>query len=163
MNLDLERKTAFVSGSTRGIGLAIVRGLLAEGANVVINGRDAQVLKDTRTAFEEEFDPDRVLASEGDLTDIPTIEKALTATKARFDGLDVLVANLGSGAAKPGWRLEPGDWREVFEKNFDGAVRLVTAALPLIIERRGAVTLIGSIAGLEGLPARTSTAKSAGR
>lgn len=153
MNLELEGKTAFVSGSTRGIGRAIVRGLASEGANVVISGRDEPALENTRRAFAEDFGSDRVLACAGDLTDVPTIEKAIAATKTRFGGLDILVANLGGSTARSGWRPEPEQWREDFEKNFDGTVRLVTAALPLLIESRGSATLIGSIAGLEGLPA----------
>ena len=164
MDLDLAGRVAFVAGSSRGIGRAIAGAFLAEGARVVVTGRHADALSRTVRAFEEEHGEDNLLACPGDLSESGGISRALDATAQRWGKLDCLVANIGSGTAKPGWRLDQEDWDTGFDVNFQASVDLVQAALPAMVQaRRGAVTFVSSIVGLEAVnaPLTYSAAKAA--
>jgi 3-oxoacyl-[acyl-carrier protein] reductase len=164
MDLHLDAKVAFVAGSSRGIGRAIAQAFLVEGARVVVTGRDGDTLGQTVSAFEAEFGGERVLAQRGDLSQPEEISAALAATRERWGEIDCLVANIGSGTAKPGWQLSQADWDGVFDVNLWGSLRLVEAALPDMVQaRRGSITLIASIVGLESVnaPLPYSAAKAA--
>lgn len=152
MNLDLENKVAFVAGSSRGIGLAVARGFLAEGARVVLTGRDEAALAKAR--HELGADETRLLAIAGDLSQTDGIDAALARTRERFGFIDMLVANIGSGRGQPGWTADAGEWVRLLEVNLLASVRLATAALPAMVERKsGSVVFVSSIAGLEASPA----------
>jgi 3-oxoacyl-[acyl-carrier protein] reductase len=154
MDLGLNNKIAFVAGSSRGIGRAIAQAFLTEGARVVITGRNAESLNQTAAEFEAEFGPEPLLARRGDLSQPEEISEALSHTHERWGTLDCLVANIGSGTAKPGWDLSPDDWKAVFEANFWSSVRLTEAVLPGMLEaQRGTIIFISSIAGTESINA----------
>ena len=164
MELDLAGKVAFVSGSSRGIGKAIARSFLSEGACVVVTGRRAESLTQTVGDFESDFGPGNVLGFQGDLTDPQQISHAVTATVERWGRVDCLVANIGSGISRPGWQLDEGDWDSAFEVNIASSARLVQAALPAMVnEGRGSIIFISSIVGLESVnaPLAYSAAKAA--
>jgi 3-oxoacyl-[acyl-carrier protein] reductase len=164
MDLHLTDKVAFIAGSSRGIGRAIARAFLAEGARAVITGRNAGSVAETSTAFQEEFAPERVLAFSGDLSDPKQIAAALAKTREQWGTIDILVANIGSGRAAQGWYLSQADWDGVFEANLWPAVRLMEAGLPAMVEAgRGVVIFIASIAGREsiGAPLTYGAAKAA--
>lgn len=164
MDLGLQDKIAFVAGSSRGIGRAIARGFLQEGARVAITGRNAAALTATAEELIGEFGADRVLSHSGDLSDAEQIATALALTTARWGGIDCLVANIGSGTARPGWDQGQAEWDRVFEGNLWASVRLVEAALPTMLEAGGgSITLISSIVGLESVnaPLTYSAAKAA--
>lgn len=164
MDLGLSGKVAFVAGSSRGIGRAIARAFLAEGSRVVITGRRPEPLTETMVAFEREFSPECVLAIPGDLSQPETITEALASIRARWGSIDCLVANVGSGTAKPGWDLAETDWQAVFEVNFWTSRRLAEAVLPELTQaRRGSIIFIASIAGVESVsaPLSYSAAKAA--
>lgn len=164
MDLQLADKVAFVGGSSRGIGRATARAFLAEGARVVVTGRDAEALGETAREFEGEFGQDRLFAFAGDLTDAETIARALNETRSRWGCVDCLVSNVGSGTAAAGWRLTPADWDAAFQTNLWSAVRLVEAALPAMSEAGGgSIVLVASIVGLESVnaPLTYSAAKAA--
>jgi 3-oxoacyl-[acyl-carrier protein] reductase len=98
------------------------------------------------------------------LTQGQPIRKALAQVHERWGRLDALIANIGSGHGTLGWQVDAAEWTGVFETNFHGAVRLVTEALPQMVEaKRGGIVLISSIAGVESSPAPLpySSAKSA--
>lgn len=162
--MGLAGKVALVAGASRGIGLAIARGFLAEGARVVITGREEMALDAARRNLEVEAAADRVLGVPGDMTDPATIEGVLARAVAAFGGLDAVVANVGSGTARAGWELTREDWEQGLRTNFLGGVTLATAAFPHLIERGGgSVTFISSIAGTEAIdaPITYSAAKAA--
>ncbi|MDT5269273.1 MAG: 3-oxoacyl-[acyl-carrier protein] reductase [Acidobacteriota bacterium] len=153
-----------MGGSSRGIGHAVARAFLAEGARVTITARDPRPLEEAERAFTAEFGAERVHAFAGDMTDAETIARAIGETSGRWGALDCLVANVGSGTAKPGWQLTQEDWDAAFLMNFRGSVRLVEAALPALVEAgRGSVVLVASIVGLESVnaPLTYSAAKAA--
>lgn len=154
MDLQLTGKVAFVGGASRGIGLSIAAAFLREGTRVVLTGRQEGALSAAAAGFAKEFGQERVLACRADLSNPEGIGSALQATRDRWGGIDCLVANVGSGTARPGWQLSEADWEQVFQVNLWSSVRLVEAVLPQMVEaRRGSVVLINSIVGVESLPA----------
>jgi len=163
MDLNLANRVALVAGSSRGIGRAIARAFLSEGARVVLTGRNADALRETVAVFEHEFSRDSVLAWAGDLSQSKHISTVVEGTQRRWGRIDCLVANVGSGSGKRGWQLAAEDWYEAFEFNFWASLRLVDALLPAMVEAKGGtITFIGSIVGLESIdaPLPYSAAKS---
>lgn len=136
MNLQLTDQVAFIAGSSRGIGRAIAAALLAEGARIVLTGRDSDSL--TRTHEELAATPDlhhRILAISGNFSDPETIEDAFNLTIGRFGQIDHLIANLGTGSGKPGWNQDESEWIRLFDANFFASVRLAQAAIPHLSHR----------------------------
>lgn len=164
MDLQLKGRVALVAGSSRGIGKAIARAFLAEGCRTVITARQSESLVQTKSEFEAEFGPEQVLACNGDLTQTETIQKILAQVQERWNRLDCLVANVGSGSGKGGWSLSESDWSGLFENNLWGSVRLLSEALKEMTHaRRGSIVLIASITGIESTlaPLPYSAAKAA--
>ena len=163
MDLGLTDKVVLVAGSSRGIGLATAEAFLAEGALVAISGRDSDVLQNAHEQLQAAH-PDRVIALAGDLTTREGTEKSVGQVADAWHHPDVVVANIGDGAVQPGWDVTDEDWEAALNTNFLGAMRLVRAALPSMVERgSGAITLVSSIAGREsiGAPLTYASTKSA--
>jgi 3-oxoacyl-[acyl-carrier protein] reductase len=164
MDLGLHDKVAFIAGSSRGIGLAIARTFLHEGAKVIITGRNTESLEEARALLTAEAEPQRVLFIRGDMTDSTDIRCALDETVAAFGGIDAVVANVGSGTARGGWDLNLDDWQSALDINLLGSMVLASAALPHLIARGDRnLTFISSIAGCEAInaPVTYSAAKAA--
>ena len=164
MDLHLQDKVAFVAGSTRGIGLAIARAFLDEGAKVTITGRGGESLDEARAWLADGSRDNRILAIQGDMVRREDIKRALDETVTTFDGIDAVVANVGSGTAKGGWELDEDDWSSVLDMNLRGSASLATLSIPHLLERgSGSLTFISSIAGAEsiGAPIPYGAAKAA--
>jgi len=155
MDLGLNGKVAFVAGSSRGIGKAIARSFLSEGANVVITGRGPEALAQTRAELAAEFGDDRLLAFEGDLTRAGPIDSVLALTTERFGTVDCLVANIGNALTEEtGWNIAPESWDADMASNFWSGVLLVQKALPAMLEAgRGSIVFTNSVVGVEAHPA----------
>lgn len=163
MDLQLSNQVAFIAGSSRGIGRAIAATLLAEGANIVLTGRDGASLRTTAAELTTPATRDRILAVRGDFTHAETIARALDLTVKHFGRLDHLVANLGTGSGKPGWDQPEEEWHRLFELNFFAGTRLTQAALPHLLKNtvhpteihrtRGSILYISSIVAVEATPA----------
>ena len=136
MDLHLDGQVAFVAGSSRGIGRAIAAALLAEGASIVLTGRDEASLKATQAELTTRETDHRVLAVRGDFTNAETIARAFDRTLGHFDRLDHLIANLGAGSGTPGWDAPAEEWTRLFELNFFASVRLTQAALPHLLAKK---------------------------
>src|SRR5580658_10413509 len=114
MDLQLNGKTALVSGSTAGIGLAIAQALAREGASVIVNGRtEERVQAAMKTSG----------AAYGMTADLAT-EAGARQLFERFDQVDILVNNLGIFEPKPFGEITDDDWRRFFEANVLSGVRL---------------------------------------
>lgn len=155
MDLKLTDQVVFVAGSSRGIGRAIAGALLAEGAKVVLTGRGTESLEEATAALATKENYERILPIAGDFGDPATIAAAYDRTLAHFGRLDHLIANLGTGAGKPGWDQSPEEWDRLFEANFFASVKLTQAALPHLLgnEAGGSILYISSIVAVEATPA----------
>jgi 3-oxoacyl-[acyl-carrier protein] reductase len=155
MDLGLNNQVAFIAGSSRGIGKAIAAALLAEGAGVVLTGRDEASLHTAESELAGQYNPEKIFAIQGDFSDAATIAQAFQQTLKHFGRFDHLIANLGTGSGKPGWDQPEEEWRRLFEVNFFASTRLAQAALPHFLSNPtgGSILFIASIVAIEATPA----------
>jgi serine 3-dehydrogenase len=137
-------KTAFVTGATAGIGLATVRTLVANGWRCVATGRRQERLD----ALVAELGADKVHAACFDVRDTGALDGALAALPEGFRDVDLLVNNAGlAQGLSPAQSADLNDWHTMIDTNITAMVVLTRKLLPLLIERRGAIIAIGSVAG----------------
>ena len=139
-------KVALVTGGGSGIGAATARRLAADGWGVAITGRRPEPLD----ALADEFD---ALALPGDVGERADAEAAVAATVEHFGGLDGLVLNAGRSGA-PGSLLEvdPDGFADVHRVNVLGSLVTARAAIRPLLERKGALVAVSSVAGLRAAP-----------
>ncbi|MFI1996560.1 oxidoreductase [Actinoplanes sp. NPDC020271] len=138
MNLGMSGKSVVVTGASRGIGLAVTRALVAEGANVVAVARGESA----------ELSALAVHPVIADLTDPQAPATVVEAARSAFGRLDVLVNNVGAVRARVGGfaSVTDDDWLQTFQINFFSAVRMTRAALaPMIAAGSGSIVTVGSV------------------
>lgn len=141
MNLQLENKTALITGSTKGIGFAIARALAGEGASVILNGRtaasvNAAVKKIGKTA-------------RGVVADLSTAAGCAKVVE-QADRIDILVNNAGIFEPKPFAEIPDADWDRFYQVNVMAAVRLTRAFFPSMLQRNwGRIVFISSESGIQ--------------
>jgi NAD(P)-dependent dehydrogenase (short-subunit alcohol dehydrogenase family) len=141
MDLKIVDKLALVSGSTKGIGLAIATALAREGARVVINGRSDASVAAAKTQILSSVPAAIIEGFAGDLA----TPQAAEILGQRFPSVDILVNNLGIFEPKPFEQLPDEDWRRFFEVNVLSGVRLSRLYLPGMKERDwGRIVFISS-------------------
>ncbi|MEU6552473.1 SDR family oxidoreductase [Streptomyces sp. NPDC046915] len=114
---DIGGRTALVTGSSRGIGLALARGLLQAGCTVVLNGRDADRLAETAAALPG----DRVRTAAFDVTDGPSVAAGIAEVEERVGPLDILVNNAGMQLRAPLLEFTDSDWHRILDTNLTSA------------------------------------------
>jgi NAD(P)-dependent dehydrogenase (short-subunit alcohol dehydrogenase family) len=142
----LADKVAVVTGASSGIGKAIARQYLAEGAKVVVFGRNAAGLAEVSSAAS-----DRVLVVTGDVTRPPDLARLASAAVERFGRIDVVVPNAGIARVVPFADSTPETIHQQFSVNFVGAVETVRACLPYMAEG-GSVLFITTFLTQIGFP-----------
>src|SRR5260221_14518521 len=125
MDLKLENKLALVSGSTAGIGYAIAAALAQEGADVIINGRTENAVKEA-VARLKAASGGKVRGFAGDLGSAAGADKLLR----QYPGVEILVNNLGIFEPKPFEEIPDADWLRFFEVNVLSGVHLAALYLP---------------------------------
>ena len=131
MQLDLTDRTALVTGSGQGIGLAIATGLASAGARVALNGRRPEALAEAAQTLRDDVPGAEVLEV---VADLATGEGAAAAL-AQLPQVDVLVNNLGIfGSADP-FEIDDATWERYFQTNVMSAVRMLRGHLPGMVER----------------------------
>jgi 3-oxoacyl-[acyl-carrier protein] reductase len=144
--IDLGGKVAFVTGSTRGIGLAIARALHAAGAKVAIVGRDQARAEQVAGSLGE-----RAIGVACDVADRTQVEAAIAAGEKALGPIDVLVNNAGLTRDNILLRLSDADWDAVLDANLKGAFHTTRAVIKGMMKRRtGRIVNITSIVGLTG-------------
>jgi NAD(P)-dependent dehydrogenase (short-subunit alcohol dehydrogenase family) len=155
---ELAGKVAVITGSTRGIGLAMAQLFAEEGARLVINGRKRDALDQAR-----EMVPGAI-GIEGSVSDPRVVNSMVAAALEHFGHLDVAVANAAS-PNKPARVSEMEDdvWQRCIQTNLSGAFYLVRAAGQVMAdEGTGSIILVGSIAGTRGLSTQAAYSASKG-
>ena len=143
----LRGKVAFVTGGSRGIGLAIARGLMAEGAHVAVTGKSAAHLSSARPQIEG-AGPGKVETLQADVRSYADTDRAIAAAVARFGGLDIVVNNAGVGVFGDVADMSPDQWSEVIDTNLTGVFHVCHAAIPHLRRRGGGFIInISSLAG----------------
>jgi 3-hydroxybutyrate dehydrogenase len=128
--MTLKSKTALVTGSTSGIGLAIARALAAEGADIVLNGfGKPEEIEAARAAIETEYGV-RALYSGADMSKPADIDAMVRDTTETFGAVDVLVNNAGIQFVSPIEEFPPEKWEQIIAINLSSAFYAMHAAIP---------------------------------
>jgi 3-oxoacyl-[acyl-carrier protein] reductase len=144
--IDLTGKTAFVTGSTRGIGLAIARALHGAGAKVAIVGRDLGRAEQVAAVLGE-----RAAGVACDVAQADQVEGAIAGAERALGPIDILVNNAGLTRDNILLRLTDADWTAVLDANLKGAFYTTRAVIKGMMKRRaGRIVNITSIVGLTG-------------
>jgi NAD(P)-dependent dehydrogenase (short-subunit alcohol dehydrogenase family) len=152
--MQLDGKVAAITGGTAGIGRAIAEGFLAEGARVVVNGRNAE----RGEQVVSELGTDRAFFSQGDATTKDGVEQAVEAAVEHFGQIDIMVNNAG-GAKRlaPLVDLYDEDWDLVMKWNLYSTFWGTRAALRHMLPRNyGRIINISSVEGKHGKPVLTA-------
>ncbi|CAD5271861.1 D-beta-hydroxybutyrate dehydrogenase [Bosea sp. 62] len=132
----LKGKTAVVTGSTSGIGLAIARAYAAEGANIVINGFGApEAIEQERAGIEADFGV-KARYSPADMAHGGAIAAMIAEAEAEFGGVDILVNNAGIQFVSPVEEFPVEKWDAIIAINLSAAFHAIRAALPGMKQRK---------------------------
>lgn len=140
MDLQLQGKTALVTGASRGLGFATALGLAREGCNVAINSRSDDHIRKAADEIQQLTGVDVFPIAE-DVTDLHAADKLIPETLRKFGRLDLLVTNSGGPPPGPFESFDETTWRNAIELSFMSHVRLIRKALPALRESDSASVL----------------------
>lgn len=145
MDLELNGKKAFISGSTQGIGFAIAQRLLNEGVEVIINGRQTEKTYQAKEKLQKQFPDKNISAITADFSKKEEVEKLLT----QLSDIDILINNVGIFEVKDFENITEEDWYKYFEINVMSGVRLSRLLLPKMLTKKyGRIIFISSESGV---------------
>ena len=157
MNRLLEHKVALVTGGGRGIGAAIARAFAAEGARVVVCGRDRDTIGRVAAAVGG-------IAQQADISVERQVVDLIGACRAAHGRLDILVNNAGlQGPVGPAETMDLAAWDQTFAVNVRGVLLCIKHAVPLLRQSRGSIINISSRVGLSGFPTANRSAYQASK
>jgi NAD(P)-dependent dehydrogenase (short-subunit alcohol dehydrogenase family) len=146
MNLALQNKTALVTGSTAGIGLAIAKGLAAEGVRVIVNGRTQSRIEEAIASIKKDFPEAEVRGVVADFSDQASIDQLLQEVPA----VDILVNNVGIFKPVNFTEITDEDWQQMLDVNVMSGVRLSRHYFSKMIEQNwGRILFISSESGVQ--------------
>ena len=141
-------KTVFITGGARGVGAEVARRLHARGAQLVLTDLDEAPLAELADAL----GADRVLTRVADVRDLQAMQEVVDAAVERFGGLDVVMANAGIATYGSVLQVDPEAFQTLMDVNVTGVFNTVRAALPAVLERRGYVLIVSSLAAYAAAP-----------
>ncbi|WP_229068624.1 SDR family NAD(P)-dependent oxidoreductase [Actinoplanes sp. DH11] len=145
MDLELNGKTAFISGSSEGIGYAAARALAREGADVILNGRDQAKLDNAVAALGRDVPGVSVSGVAADFAVTDDVDRLC----GQLPSVDILVNNVGLFELKPFELVSDDDWRLYFEVNVLSGVRLARRLMPAMLDRGwGRIVFVSSESGV---------------
>jgi 3-oxoacyl-[acyl-carrier protein] reductase len=158
MNIDLKGKNALVTGSTRGIGRAIVEALSGSGARVAVVGRDLARAEESAAAI-----GNNAKGFAADVSDTAAVTKLVGDVEGAFGSIDILVNNAGITRDNLVMRLKDEDWDAVIDANLRGAFAAIRAVSRGMMKRRaGRIVNVASIVGIIGNKGQANYAASKG-
>ncbi|MDB5701182.1 MAG: 3-hydroxybutyrate dehydrogenase [Sphingomonadales bacterium] len=132
----LAGKTALITGSTSGIGLAYAKALAGEGANIVINGFGDRDAIETERLNLESLSDAKALYSDADLTKVDAIEAMMVVAADAFGGVDILINNAGMQHVAPVEDFDVAKWDLIIALNLTAAFHTVRLAIPYMKDRK---------------------------
>ena len=146
--MEITNKNVFITGSTRGIGLAIAHHFAAHGANLVLNGR-SEISSELIGEFDQ-YDV-QVVGVSGDVSDADDAKRMIQEATDALGSVDVLINNAGITADKLVLKMTADDFERVLKINLTGAFNMTQAVLkPMTKARQGAIINMTSVVGLIG-------------
>ena len=134
--MTLAGKTALITGSTSGIGLAYAKALAAEGANIVINGfGDKDAIEQERLALEQASGA-KALYSGHDLTKVEEIEAMMREAADAFGGVDILINNAGMQHVAPVEDFPLDKWSLILKLNLEAAFHTTRLGVPYMKQKK---------------------------
>jgi len=147
-------KIVVITGGNSGCGLGAARAFAAEGAHVIVTGRDPASLAATASEIGHNIE-----TAELDVHDVPAIEKFMQAVGSKHHRIDVLFANAGTSAMLPIERITEQVWDQIIDANLKGAFFTVRSALPFMHEG-SAIVFNASLAARRSPPGASAYAAS---
>lgn len=145
----LNGKVVFITGGARGIGAEVARRLRAKNAKLVLTDLDEAPL----AALAAELGSDRhVLTVRADVRDLSAMQAAADQAVAQFGGIDIVIANAGIASYGSVLQVDPEAFKLLIDVNVVGVFNTVRAALPSVIDRRGYVLIVSSLAAYAAAP-----------
>jgi 3-oxoacyl-[acyl-carrier protein] reductase len=151
VDLRLDNKVVLITGSSRGIGLAIAQILHAERCSIVLNGRNSDELEQAVSGLS---------GSVGFVADVSVPDQAkrlIDETLKSHSRIDGVVCNVGSGRSVPPGSEDFDEWQRVFAENLWSTTNIVEAASESLTKNKGSIVCTSSICGLEVVPAAPVT------
>lgn len=147
----IHSQVIFITGGAHGIGEQLARRLHSQGASVVVTDLDEAGLKKLADDLGE-----RVLTAVADVRDLSEMQAVAAQATERFGGIDTVVANAGIASYGSVLNVDPETFKRVIDVDVVGVFNTVRAALPSIIERRGYVLVVSSLAAFTPLAGMAS-------
>jgi NAD(P)-dependent dehydrogenase (short-subunit alcohol dehydrogenase family) len=147
----LTGKVAFITGGARGIGAETARALAARGVRLVLTDVDKEPLDELVSEIGQD-----AVGVVADVCDLESMERAVAQGVERFGGIDLVMANAGIASYGSLLSVDPATFRRVIDVNINGVFHTVRAALPSVIERKGYVLVVSSLAAFAPAPGFTA-------
>jgi NAD(P)-dependent dehydrogenase (short-subunit alcohol dehydrogenase family) len=144
----VDSQVVFITGGAGGIGAEVARRLHAKGAKLVLTDLDEAQLKELAA----ELGDDRVLTVIADVRDRAAMQAAADQAVGRFGGIDTVLANAGVISYGSVLQVDPEAFQRLIDVDVVGVFHTVRAALPSVIERRGYVLIVSSLAAYAACP-----------
>ena len=150
MDLHVTGKVAAITGSSRGLGFASAKALVAEGCHVAISARGAARLAEAAAELRAAAQHGaRVLTSEGDVSTAAGAAQFIDGVVKEFGALDILINNVALARGSDLEHTSDDEWQEAFDQTLYPTTRASRAALPHLRQRGGVIVIVSSIFGRE--------------
>jgi 3-oxoacyl-[acyl-carrier protein] reductase len=152
--IDLNGRSAIVTGAAQGLGFAIAERLAASGASVALWDLSQDGLEKATQSLQQANPDSRIIPVQVDISDPGSVDQAMEATQSAYSTIDILVNNAGiSGPNAPTWEYPRADWQHVIEVNLIGTFLVSRAVVPTMLQAGyGRIVNVASVAGKDGNP-----------
>lgn len=144
----LTGKVALITGAARGIGAETAKALAQRGVRVILTDVDKEPLDEVVAAIGAE----NAVGVVADVCDLEAMETAVAQGVEKFGGIDLVLANAGIASYGSVMAVDPATFRRVLDVNVNGVFHTVRAALPSVIERKGYILVVSSLAAFAPAP-----------